>query len=102
MKNQQKDKILECFYINHEMPSKIAIKLKVSKPYVTKIIQKDAKYIAEKESRKLRNKEKRAIYKKEYNKRYKKTNEEIEDFIKHQHKQASIELSYEVVHHIID
>ena len=102
MKNTIKENILKCFYIYHEKPSDIAIKFNVSKPYITKVIKKDDKYIAEKERRMLCSKEKRAIYRQLYNEKRRKSNKGLEDFIKLQHKNASFELSYEVRNHVVD
>ena len=46
------------FYELHKRPSDIAKQVGVVKSYVTKIIQKDERYIEEKERRKAENKEK--------------------------------------------
>ena len=101
MGNTLKENILQCFYIYHENPSNIAIKFNVSKPYITKVIRKDDKYIAEKERRMLCSKEKRAIYRQLYNEKRRKSNKEHEDFIKLQHKNASLELSYEIRNNVV-
>lgn len=60
---ETKDKIIDLFYKKHLRPSDIAKQLKVSKSYITKVIQKDSRYIEEKESRKVKNKEKNKIQK---------------------------------------
>ena len=60
---ETKDKIIDLFYEKHLRPSNIAKQLKVSKSYITKVIQKDSRYIEEKESRKAKNKEKNKIQK---------------------------------------
>lgn len=60
---ETKDKIIELFYEKHYRPIDIADELKVAKSYITKIIQKDSRYIEEKESRKAKNKEKNKIQK---------------------------------------
>ena len=60
---ETKDKIIELFYEKHLRPSDIAEQLKVAKSYITKVIQKDSRYIEEKESRKAKNKEKNKIQK---------------------------------------
>lgn len=75
--NETKDKIIELFFIKHLRPVDISKKLKVGMPYITKIIQKDSRYIEEKESRKLENKEKNKIQKRIYaqNKRKKEKQE---------------------------
>ena len=75
-----KDKIIELFYIKRLKPVDIAKKLKVGMPYITKIIQKDSRYIDEKESRKSDNKEKNKIQKRIYakNRREKEKQERLE------------------------
>ena len=60
---ETKDKIIDLFYEKHLRPSDIAEQLKVAKSYITKVIQKDFRYIEEKESRKAKNKEKNKIQK---------------------------------------
>ena len=60
---ETKDKIIDLFYEKHLRPSDIAEQLKVAKSYITKVIQKDFRYIEEKESRKAENKEKNKIQK---------------------------------------
>ena len=60
---ETKDKIIDLFYEKHLRPSNIAEQLKVAKSYITKVIQKDSRYIEEKESRKAKNKEKNKIQK---------------------------------------
>ena len=75
-----KDKIIELFFIKHLKPVDIAKKLDVGMPYMTKIIQKDERYIEEKESRKSENKEKNKIHKRIYaqNRREKQKQDKIE------------------------
>ena len=70
-----KDKIIELFFTEHLRPVDISKKLKVGMPYITKIIQKDSRYIEEKEARKLESKEKNKTQKRMYaqNKRKKKS-----------------------------
>ena len=72
-----KDKIIELFFTEHLRPVDISKKLRVGMPYITKIIQKDSRYIEEKEIRKLANKEKNKIQKRMYaqNKRQKEKKE---------------------------
>ena len=60
---ETKDKIIDLFYEKHLRPSDIANELKVAKSYITKVIQKDSRYIEEKESRKAKNKEMNKIQK---------------------------------------
>lgn len=72
-----KDKIIELFFVKHLKPVDIAKKVKTGMPYITKVIQKDARYISEKESRKLENREKNKVQKRIYaqNKREKEKQE---------------------------
>lgn len=74
---ETKDKIIKLFFTEHLRPVDISKKLKVGMPYITKIIQKDSRYIEEKESRKLESKEKNKIQKRRYaqNKRQKEKQE---------------------------
>lgn len=78
-----KDKIIELFFEKHLKPVDIAKKLDVRMPYITKIIQKDSRYIQEKEARKQDNKEKQKTQKRIYaqNKR-EKEREEKQDYQK--------------------
>ena len=61
-----KDKIIELFFIKHLRPVDISKKLNVGMSYITKIIQKDSRYIGEKESRKSETKEKTKVKKRVY------------------------------------
>ena len=61
-----KEKIIELFFTKHLRPTEIAKKLKVGMPYITKIIQKDSRYIREKETRRQENKEKNKTQKRIY------------------------------------
>ncbi len=61
-----KEKIIELFFTKHLKPVDIAKKLKVGMPYITKIIQKDSRYIREKETRRQENKEKNKTQKRIY------------------------------------
>ena len=62
-KNQ---KIIILFYEEHKRPTDIAKELKVSKPYITKVIQKDERYIKEKEYRRDISKENHKVCKRNY------------------------------------
>jgi len=79
---ETKDKIIDLFYEKHLRPSDIAKQLKVAKSYITKVIQKDSRYIEEKKSRKAKNKEKNKIQKRVCAKnRRKKEKQEYEKLI---------------------
>ena len=78
-----KEKIIELFYIKHLKPTEIAKKLKIGMSYITKIIQKDSRYIREKETRKQENKEKNKTQKRIYaQNRRKKEKEEKQEYQK--------------------
>lgn len=63
------DKITEItrlFYDEHLRPTDIAKQIGVGKSYITKIIQKDKRYIEEKESRATKSKERHKVCKRNY------------------------------------
>ena len=89
----KKEQILAMFYTEHLKGTEIATILNISEAYVTKIIQTDKKYFKEKERRKsesaLRHREQtKAIMRKK-----RKEKQELDDFVKMQHRQAVYELS---------
>lgn len=78
-KNQ---KIIILFYEEHKRPTDISKELKVSKPYITKVIQKDERYIKEKEYRSNLSKENHKVCKRNYiNKRRQKEKLEYQAMI---------------------
>ena len=93
---ETKEIIIEKFYEEHLKPSAIARELGVNPSYVTKIIQKDSRYIGEKEYRTQISKENHKIAKREWirNKRQNNYNKQLDEYVKIQHNQASKELSY--------
>lgn len=86
--------IITKFYDLHEKPSSIAKELNVNPSYVTKVIQKDARYIPEKEYRAKLSKENRKKSKREGIRKKRQNNKQLDEYIKMQHNQASKELSY--------
>ena len=58
--------ITRLFYEEHLRPTDIAKQIGVSKSYITKIIQKDERYIKEKEYRATQSKEKHKVCKRNY------------------------------------
>ena len=86
--------IITKFYDLHEKPSIIAKELNINPSYVTKVIQKDDRYITEKEYRAKISKENRKKSKCEWIKNKRNNDKELEEQIKLQHIQASRELSY--------
>ena len=63
------DKVTEItrlFYEEHLRPTDIAKQIGVGKSYVTKIIQKDERYIEEKEYRAIKSKERHKVCKRNY------------------------------------
>ena len=74
--------IIRLYYEEHKRPTDIADMLKVSKPYITKVIQKDDRYIKEKEFRSSISKEKRKESKRnDARKRRKQAKEEYQAII---------------------
>ena len=79
---KKKQKIIILFYEEHKRPTDIAKELKVSKPYITKVIQKDERYIKEKEYRSNLSKENHKVCKRNYiNKRRQKEKLEYQAMI---------------------
>lgn len=93
---EAKEVIIEKFYEEHLKSSVIAKELGVNPSYVTKIIQKDSRYIQEKKYRTQISKENHKIAKREWirNKRQNNYNNQLDEYVKMQHNQASKELSY--------
>ena len=85
--------IITRFYANHEKITGIAKVLNVNPSYVTKIIKKDSRYIMEKELRNKISKENRRIYQNNWTVLKRRENQELDDIVRNQHFQASIELS---------
>lgn len=88
--------IIEKFYNEHLKPSVIAKELEVHPSYVTKIIQKDSRYIEEKKYRANNSKENRKVSKREWIKKKRKSesDNQLDEYVKMQHNQARKELSY--------
>ena len=66
IKIDKNQKIIMLFYEEHKRPTDIPKELKVSKPYITKVIQKDERYIKEKEYRRDISKENHKVCKRNY------------------------------------
>ncbi len=66
MKIDKKTEIERLFYDEHLRPTDIAEQIGVGKSYITKIIQKDERYIEEKEYRATQSKERHKICKRNY------------------------------------
>ena len=82
IKIDKNQKIIMLFYEEHKRPTDIAKELKVSKPYITKVIQKDERYIKEKEYRRDISKENHKVCKRNYiNKRRQKEKLEYQAMI---------------------
>ena len=82
IKIDKNQKIIMLFYEEHKRPTDIAKELKVSKPYITKVIQKDERYIKEKEYRSNLSKENHKVCKRNYiNKRRQKEKLEYQAMI---------------------
>lgn len=87
----KKDKIIDMFYERHLSPSVIANSLKVSKAYVTKVINKDSRYNCEKLQRRKNNKIKRNEKSKIYMRIKRNANQDI--CLKTQHNKDVLALS---------
>ncbi|MBP3596899.1 MAG: hypothetical protein J6J60_05835 [Clostridia bacterium] len=96
MKNN-KDTIIQLYFIEKYKPVDIATKLNISKSAVTQILQKDDRYAAEKEIRKEQNKKKHKENTNDFIKKTRNANQfknNVDDLIlKNMHNQASAELS---------
>lgn len=94
MKNQ-KETIINLFYIEHQIVKNIANTINTSSAYITKVIKNDSRYLEEKQYRKEISKEKRKVEKNNFIKK-KREILRIEDnysSVQAQHIQASMELS---------
>lgn len=91
----QKEIIINLFYIEHLKVNEIADKVNTSSAYITKIIKQDARYSEEKSYRKNISKEKRKLAQNKFSKekREKKRIEDNFDYVQTQHIQATMELS---------
>lgn len=87
--------IINYFFQKHLSTKDIAKRLDVSPSYITKIVQKDARYLNEKEYRSLKSKEKRKVSQNNFikNKREKQKIDDNYAFVQEQHRQATYELS---------
>ena len=66
IKINKTDEIIKLFYEEHKRPTDIAEQVGVANSYVTKVIQKDKRYIEEKQHRKEENKENHKVSKRRY------------------------------------
>ena len=66
IKINKTDEIIKLFYEEHKRPTDIAEQVGVANSYVTKVIQKDKRYIEEKQHRKEENKETHKVSKRRY------------------------------------
>lgn len=96
MKNRKK-RILDMYFVQKLKPVDIAKKLNIAKSSVTRVLQKDRRYMKFKQERKAKNRQKHIKETKDYIKAKRKINQlknNADDLIlKNMHNQASIELS---------
>ena len=96
MKNN-KNKILEMYFVKKIIPSKIAEKLGISKSAVTQTLQKDERYMSVKRERIEENQQKHKEYTQNYIKNKRKEeqfkNKDDDLILRNMHNQASSELS---------
>ena len=92
-----KEKILEMYFDKQMKPVEIAKMLHIAKYTVTRVLQKDNRYIKEKELRKNANRKKHVEKTKDYIKKTRKIKQFKNNvdalILKNMHNQASIELS---------
>lgn len=92
-----KNLIIEMYFDKQMKPVEIAKKLSIKKYTVTRVLQKDERYLLEKERRKSINQEKHKAKTKEYNNNRRKIKQLRNDVdalvLKKMQKQAAIELS---------
>lgn len=94
MKKEEKQVILEMFFIQRKKQIEIAKILNISKFKVSRTVTKDSRYIKEKENRKKVNKEKHKLKTKQYMAKIREL-KKVDDYavLKKLHNQDSIELS---------
>ena len=97
MKSEEKEKIIEMFFIEEMKQIDIATILNISKYKVSRVVTQDSRYAKEKERRMKLNKQKHIDYTKEYMKTKQKI-KQLKDnsdnlILKVEHNQASNELS---------
>ena len=88
-----KQKILDYYYNAKNKQSDIAMKLQVSRAYVSKVIKNDDRYEAEKNKRIKENRKNNKEKTKEYMKKKREEMKNLESIVRHQHIQAIKELS---------
>lgn len=95
MELDNKQRILHLFYVEHLKVKDIASKIKLSSPYITKVVKQDDRYCTEKQVRKeiSHNNRKKAQNQFIKEKREKRRLEDNYQLLQEQHKQASRELS---------
>lgn len=94
MKMEEKQKVLDMFFIQGKKQIEIAKILNISKFKVSRTVTQDSRYIKEKEKRKKENKEKHKLKTKKYMTKIREL-KKVNDYaaLKELHNQASIELS---------
>lgn len=90
---EKKEKIIFLYYEKGLIQTEIADELNVSKAYITKIIKKDKRYQEEKQKRKSKNKIKNKQETKKYIKKKREYEKILNEEVRKQHIQASMELS---------
>lgn len=90
---ERKQQIIFLYYEKGLIQTEIAEKLNVSKAYITKIIKNDIRYQEEKQKRKSKNKLKNKQETKKYIKKKRENEKILNERVRKQHIQASMELS---------
>ena len=89
----KRQEIIDLYYEKGFIQTEIAEKLNVSKAYITKIIKTDIRYMKEKETRKNKNRKKNKELTKIYIRNKKEKDKILNDCLKKQHIDATMELS---------
>ncbi len=91
------NKILDMYFVEKIKPVDIAKEFNINKSTVTRVLQKDSRYIEIKQERKAENQEKHKKYTNDYNRDKKKKiqhkNNADDLILKNMHNQASMEMS---------
>lgn len=91
------NKILNMYFVKNIKPIDIAKQFNISKSTVTRVLQKDSRYITIKQERKKENQQKHKKYTKDYNRNKRKNIQHKNNadylILKNMHNQASMEMS---------
>lgn len=94
---ERNNKILDMYFVEKMKPVDIAKEFNINRSTVTRVLQKDSRYIEIKQERKAKNQEKHKKYTNDYNRNKRKDiqhkNNADDLILKNMHNQASMEMS---------